>query len=593
MAAASGLSRDDYWVQMSKVNLTGACFVERTRHRADTIYLIVMGGRILAMQSGFAMLEAAFVRPMNSANIMMKNLMDLFAGVVAFYFFGYKIAFGEQAVSWEEEGFDWAIWFLQFSYATTAATIDSGALAGRVSFISYVVLSFVMTGIIYPIVVQWSWGGGWLQDMGYNDFAGGSIVHLVGSVSALVSICICGPRIGKFPSYRAWRHVLSYVFLERNDSEFYQGPQTEVEVKVFSGVAPIHNPVQALFGVFLLLTGFLAFNPASTFSTTNGSDLLAARTSVTTLLMSAGSALACFLVSAVRRRSLVLTIPEFATMTVAGMVASCGCCHVIPPLLAMPIGILAALLADWTTLLLNRLQLDDVVGAVAAHGPPGALGVLVVPLLAKPHCQSDLTGLFFGGGQEAWDLLATQVCGIVTISAFTAGSTYITVFLVDLVLGFRSNRATELIGHDFMDHGYEDGSTTADPNTAIVIQHSPIRDCMRERIVSLHSPRKSFTEEEGEAEATSPAPTATTANEDKPADKSGGPDIVAMEKELKKLREDVHLLTAMLQRTQVGNGVFGPLPPQSRSERPQANGGGTSSHSLAEAPSDAGHSVAV
>mmetsp|Transcript_11140 Transcript_11140/g.35344 ORF Transcript_11140/g.35344 Transcript_11140/m.35344 type:complete len:543 (-) Transcript_11140:10-1638(-) len=488
---------------------------------------------------------------------MMKNMMDLFVGCLAFYLFGFKIAYGHHAVSLEEEGFDWAMWFLQFSYATTAATIDSGALAGRVSFFAYIILSLMVTGVIYPLVVQWVWGEGWLQELGFEDFAGGAVVHCVGAVSALVSICVCGPRIGRFPAYRAWRGAFRVICLERNDDDFYRGPMTEVETRVYSPVSPIHNPVQALFGVFLLLTGFLAFNPASTFSTTSGSDLMAARASVTTLLATTGAALTAFPLAALRRRSLVITIPEFATVTVAGMVASCGCCHVVPPLLAPVLGSLAAVLADRTSAILIRLQLDDVVGAVAAHGPPGVLGVLCVPLLAKPHCQSDAKGVVFGGGKEAWEKLGTQAYGIAAIMAFTAATTYLVVIAIDLLVSFRSNRATELIGHDFMEHAYEDGSTMADLNRAMVIRHSPVRDCMKERIrTSVHSPGKDYREEG----ASEPEPGADDAARESHADalESGGStaDIAALEREVRRLREDMHLLTAMLSRTQVNNNIF-------------------------------------
>mmetsp|Transcript_79106 Transcript_79106/g.218909 ORF Transcript_79106/g.218909 Transcript_79106/m.218909 type:complete len:632 (+) Transcript_79106:107-2002(+) len=553
--------RDQIWIDSMQVGLSETCLAERQRHRADTIYLIVMAGRIIAMQSGFAMMEAAFVRPMNAANIMMKNLMDMFIGCLAFYLFGYQIAFGDQAVSLDELGFDWAIWFLQFSYATTAATIDSGALAGRVSFTAYIILSMIMTGVIYPVVVKWGWGGGWLQELGYIDFAGGTIVHLVGAVSAFVCVCICGPRVGRFPEYRAWRGCWRWICAERNDDAYYRGPQTEVEKRVFNKVTPIHNPVQALFGVFLLLIGFLAFNPASTFATTDNTDLLAARTSVTTLLVTASAALTSFLVAALRRRSTVITIPEFATMTVAGMVASCGCCHVVPPLLMLPVGIIAALMADACQNFLNYLQLDDVVGAVAAHGPPGAFGVLCVPLLAAPHCQSELRGLFFGGGQEAWRLLGVQFAGVLAITGFTAVSTYLCVILLDLLLAFRSNRATELIGHDYMEHAYEDGSTSADVNKTMVIQHSPVRDCMRERISRLHSPTKSYGDEEDLDVIPCEPPVAVPSSAGLEANDSPEPepdvDIVALQKEIRSLQEDVRLLGHMLHRTTVNNTVFG------------------------------------
>mmetsp|Transcript_13485 Transcript_13485/g.23790 ORF Transcript_13485/g.23790 Transcript_13485/m.23790 type:complete len:201 (-) Transcript_13485:308-910(-) len=193
---ASPIDRDAMWLESATLLLDETCRAARVRHRADTVFLVMMGGRIMSMQSGFGMVESAFTRPMNSANVMMKNVYDMFIGMLAFYFIGYQICYGVSPVSWEEDpSMDWADWFVQFTYCTTAATITSGALAGRVAFLAYLVLSFVITGFIYPVVVQWVWGDGWLSQMGYVDFAGGTVVHLVGAVCSLVGICVCGPRV--------------------------------------------------------------------------------------------------------------------------------------------------------------------------------------------------------------------------------------------------------------------------------------------------------------------------------------------------------------------------------------------------------------
>lgn len=212
-----------------------------------------MAGRIIQMQSGFAMLESAYAQPNNAANIMMKNLLDLCIGVLAFYVFGYTIAYGEtEDVGIADAGFDLAHWFCCFSYATTAATINSGALAGRVAFFPYLALSTMMTGLVYPISARLVWGGGWLQQMGFVDFAGSATVHLVGAVSALVSTMICGPRIGRFPEYRAWRKPLSWIFGEKHNDQYYRVPEDPVEKKVFIPFRRCRHPVQLLFGTFLL-----------------------------------------------------------------------------------------------------------------------------------------------------------------------------------------------------------------------------------------------------------------------------------------------------------------------------------------------------
>mmetsp|Transcript_161798 Transcript_161798/g.519026 ORF Transcript_161798/g.519026 Transcript_161798/m.519026 type:complete len:687 (+) Transcript_161798:104-2164(+) len=491
------MEREVQWVAEMAAAASPQCQGQRVRHRADTIYLLLMGGRVLAMQTGFALLEAAYGRPMNAANIMMKNSMDLLLGALIFYACGYEIAFGSPTEWIEISDFDYAFWFLQFTYATTAATIDSGALAGRVSFLAYLALSIMVTGVIYPVAARWCWGGGWLQELGFVDFAGSGVVHLVGAVSALVSMSICGPRIGKFNDYRGWKGVWRCVFLERNDDEFYQLPKNEVEKAIYSPIKSIQNPVQLLFATFSLLCGFLAFNPASTFSTIRNADNLAARITVVTLLSASAGSIACIVVSAVRFRSLVLTVPHLTNAVLGGLIASCASCHCVPPAMSMVIGFVGACLTLAFEPVMSKLQLDDVVGAVAVHGVPGAWGVIAVALFARPHCQSELRGLFFGGGQEAWKLLGVQVIGLLALIAFTAVATYVTVVAIDLVLGFRSSRAAELIGMDFIEHRIDDGSLRLDSAKAEALSNQPDRDCLVNRVYrrTTHSPEKSYLEE--------------------------------------------------------------------------------------------------
>eukprot|EP00448_Togula_jolla_P033764 CAMPEP_0170642804 /NCGR_PEP_ID=MMETSP0224-20130122/41527_1 /TAXON_ID=285029 /ORGANISM="Togula jolla, Strain CCCM 725" /LENGTH=330 /DNA_ID=CAMNT_0010973549 /DNA_START=1 /DNA_END=989 /DNA_ORIENTATION=- len=323
--------------------LSESCAPARVRHRADTIFLFSMATRIISMQSGFAMLEAAYVRPMHAANIMMKNLMDTLLGALIFYAIGFQIAYGTQpAFLDDEKGFDWTFFVTAFSYATTTATIDSGALAGRVNFVSYLLLSMMMTGIIYPVAVSWVWGGGWLQKWGYHDFAGGSLIHGVGGMSALVCVCYIGPRVGRYRNYQPWTGAWSRIFLERHPAAFYRGPMSEVERKVFLSILPIHNPVQSLF---LLFTGFLAFNPASALSTTNNQDLVVAATSAKTLLSTAATTIAVFIAAAVQRRSTAISVPDLTTALIGAAVSSCGCCDVVPPVFACVVGFIGSLLA--------------------------------------------------------------------------------------------------------------------------------------------------------------------------------------------------------------------------------------------------------
>lgn len=560
------------WVAEMAAAASPQCQGQRVRHRADTIYLLLMGGRVLAMQTGFALLEAAYGRPMNAANIMMKNIMDLLLGAFIFYVCGYEIAFGSPTEWIDISDFDHAFWFLQFTYATTAATIDSGALAGRVSFLAYLALSTVMTGMIYPVAARWCWGGGWLQELGFVDFAGSGVVHLVGAVSALVAMSICGPRIGKFNDYRGWKGVWRIVFLERNDDEFYQLPKNEVEKAIYSPIKSMQNPVQLLFATFSLLCGFLAFNPASTFSTIRNADNLAARITVVTLLSASAGSLACIVVSAVRFRSLVLTVPHLTNAVLGGLIASCASCHCVPPAMGMVIGFVGACLTLAFEPVMAKLQLDDVVGTVAVHGVPGAWGVIAVALFARPHCQSDLRGLFFGGGQEALRLLGVQVIGLLALIAFTAVATYVTVVAIDLVFGFRSSRAAELIGLDFIEHRIDDGSLRLDTAKAEALSIQPDRDCLvaRARVCrrTTLSPEKLYLDEKAKEHeqkdagkggvagpTTNSASTSALAGTEEAkleqvlvtveAQKSDA-DLDGMAWEIAKLSEDLGRLTAML-----------------------------------------------
>eukprot|EP00403_Amphidinium_massartii_P042346 CAMPEP_0178435874 /NCGR_PEP_ID=MMETSP0689_2-20121128/34152_1 /TAXON_ID=160604 /ORGANISM="Amphidinium massartii, Strain CS-259" /LENGTH=567 /DNA_ID=CAMNT_0020057959 /DNA_START=249 /DNA_END=1949 /DNA_ORIENTATION=- len=488
------MNADGIWVQEMQQSAAPECRNLRIRHRADTIFLLVMGGRVITMQTGFAMLESAFGRQMNSANIMMKNTMDLLTGAIVFFFLGYWIAYGASPHLDEEVDLDYAMWFCQFAYATTAATINSGALAGRVAFSSYLLLSVVLTGVIYPIIVRMTWGGGWLGEMGFVDFAGSAIVHLVGAVSAIVSASVCGPRIGRYENYTSGSRLWRLLMRQNKPDRLYQGPEDEVEKAVWLPIKTLNNPVQILFGVFILIIGFLAFNPASTFETVDDADLLAARATVVTLLFASGGGLACVAWSMIRTRSTVVTIPDFATAVLGAMVCSCAGCHVISPGISLLLGFFAALLALVSDVFLDRLMIDDPVSAVSVHGPPAILGVLAVPIFAKPHCQSDLKGLVYGGGAEAWDLLRIQFVGVLAIIALTGAMSYFTNIFIDILFGLRCGRAAELIGLDFVEHHYDDGSFSDNVHKQAILVHSPIREGLVQKVSSklMHTPPKPY-----------------------------------------------------------------------------------------------------
>eukprot|EP00971_Amphidinium_carterae_P102349 2026227-Amphidinium_carterae.7 len=302
-----------------------------------------------------------------------------------------------------------------------------------------------------------TWGGGFLDDMGFVDFAGSSVVHMVGSVSACVSSLLLGPRIGRFPTYRVGSRLWRLIALDKYPDAWYRAPLDDVEKAIFVKPRGITNPVQALFGLFVLIIGFLAFNPGSTFSTTGDADLLGARATVTTLMAGSGGAAACMVWSIAKTRVPNINIPDFVTGILAGLVASCACCHVITPAVALLIGFVAALVAFLAQAVVDYLQIDDPVGAISVHGPPGVVGTLSVAIFAKPHCLSRLKGLVYGGGSEAWDQLGTQCVGVLSLAVFTTVSTYLLVVVLKCLWGFRCERSAEVIGLDYVEHSYDDG----------------------------------------------------------------------------------------------------------------------------------------
>lgn len=555
---------DASWFMKMQAQALPECLAFRTRHRADVAFIVTMAGRIIQMQSGFAMLESAYAQPNNAANIMMKNLLDLCIGVLAFYVFGYTIAYGEtEDVGIADAGFDLARWFCCFSYATTAATINSGALAGRVAFFPYLALSTMMTGLVYPISARLVWGGGWLQQMGFVDFAGSATVHLVGAVSALVSTMICGPRIGRFPEYRAWRKPLSWIFGEKHNDQYYRVPEDPVEKKVFIPFRRCRHPVQLLFGTFLLLVGFLAFNPASTFSITDGDDLVMAHASATTLLAAAGAGVGGMAYSMARTRSSVVRVPELTNAVIGGLVASCACCTVIPLPIAPLVGLIASLLTLSVEELLVYVQVDDAVGAVAAHGPSGAWGTIAVSLFAQKHCgagNSEVVGIFFGGGTDGWKHLGVQTLGVLILTGISLGFTYVIVMLVDFLFGFRCSRACELIGLDFWEHQFDDGSLQTNNDKATLFGLAQMRADLSRRNRHLdsvvpkkwRSPTKSYMDVTASENSSSsevfpaPQPHPLNANEkDVHGDKAT---IQKLAKKVEDLEHKISLLTVGMLR---------------------------------------------
>ncbi|CAE7337143.1 unnamed protein product [Symbiodinium natans] len=540
----TGLLPDERWIAEMTFNAPDECKIERGQHRADVIFVLTCAARIVQMQSGFAMLESAYQQPNNAANIMMKNMLDLCIGVLAFFLFGYYIAYHDThtLTGLGDAGTDLAHFFCTFSYATTAATINSGALAGRVAFFPYLVLSTVMTGLLYPICAYLAWGNGWLQELGFVDFAGSVVVHQVGAISALVSTCFLGPRIGRFPSYRAWKRPWSFLWIENHDDAYYREPEEAVEKKVFIPFRKCRHPVQLLFGTFLLLVGFLAFNPASTFKTTLGADLVVAHASATTLLAAAGGGVGGMVFSMLYTRSTVVRVPELTNAVIAGLVASCAPAAVMPLSVSPLVGFVAAILSLIMEEVLAHFQIDDAVGAVAAHGPSGAWGAIAVALFAQKSCVNpDVVGIFFGGGDAGWTLLGNQLIGLFLLSGISIGITYISVLLIEIVAGFRCTRACELIGLDLWEHQFDDGSVSTNKHKAMLLDRATSS-------VNIGAP-KGFWENFVEAMNGHSARRASLTPESSPVksyDMRGPPEEKSLQDEVKELKKTVDLLQAQL-----------------------------------------------
>ncbi len=402
-----------------------AVTAESVQVTLDNIWILLAAVLVIFMQAGFALVEAGLTRAKSVANIMMKNLMDFSAGVLAFGAFGFAIAFGPGNDLFGTEG-----WFLntnvfsegyfgtlslptffifQVAFAATAATIVSGAMAERTKFKSYFVYSFVITALIYPIVVHWLWGGGWLANLSTPmiDFAGSTIVHSVGGWAALMGAIILGPRIGKYRD----------------------GKPTAI---------PGHSIPFAIIGVFILFIGWFGFNPGSELA----ADSAVAGIALTTLL--AGAAGGVMATLAVWLKTGFPDVAMAGNGVLAGLVGITAGTAAVSPWGAVVIGALAGVLVVFAVFFFDRIGVDDPVGAISVHGVCGAFGTLMVGLLATEG------GLFYGDG---FDQLISQAIGVVAVFAFvvvTAGALFLA---LKATIGLRVPAQEEIEGLDVVEHG--------------------------------------------------------------------------------------------------------------------------------------------
>ena len=402
--------------------------VEMLQNNLNTVWTVVAAFLVFFMQAGFAMVESGFTRAKNTVNIMMKNLMDFSIGSVAFFMLGFGLMFGKSnglfgtsefmMIGIDVTGADWAWTFLIFQtvFAGTAATIVSGAMAERTKFTGYLLYSVFICALIYPIFGSWAWGSlfngsGWLENIGFVDFAGSTVVHSIGGWLALAGAIVLGPRIGKF------------------------GPDKKPRA------IPGHNIALAALGVFILWFGWFGFNPGST---TLGDGEIG-RVAVTTNLAAAAGAIAALFTSWLSGGK-----PDGSMAlngALAGLVGITAGCYTVSPLGSLAIGFIAGIIVVYSVYFIERkLKVDDPVGAVSVHGVCGAWGTLAVGLFNVEG------GLFYGDG---FSLLGIQAVGVLAGFVWAFGTGLMLFTIIKKTAGLRVSEKEELEGLDIGEHGME------------------------------------------------------------------------------------------------------------------------------------------
>jgi Amt family ammonium transporter len=397
----------------------------------DTIWVAICGAIIFFMEGGFALLEAGFVRSKNAMSIIAKVIIDVTFGGIAFYIIGFGIAYGnsngwfafDMGITTKDLGLGLTVsnklfWFIQLGFAIAAISIVSGAVAERMKIWSYAIYVFIFCAVMYPLVANWVWNpNGWLALRGFNDFAGSAAVHAMGGFSALAAAIVLGPRIGKY----------------RKNGEV--------------NAIPGHNLPLAAIGAFILWFGWFGFNPGSTLGAVGNWELIGT-VATNTFLASAAGGISTMFYTYFRYGQIDITMTINGVL--AGLVAITAGCNVVGPNAAIIIGLIAGVLVDIAVLYIDKLKIDDPVGAIAVHGVNGFFGALAVGLFATDG------GLFFGGGTA---MLATQALGVLVIGAFGFVFTFILMKIMQKTVGIRISKVEESAGIDAVSFGVEAYST--------------------------------------------------------------------------------------------------------------------------------------
>lgn len=414
-------------------------FIEKqVTDTAFGIWFLIGAALVFFMQAGFAMVETGFTRAKNAGNIIMKNLMDFCIGTIAFIVLGAGLLFGADALGGflgapttgmltDFENYDWSTFVFNLVFCATAATIVSGAMAERTKFLSYCIYSFMISLVVYPIEAHWVWGGGWLAQMGFIDFAGSAAIHSVGGVTALIGAIMVGPRIGK------------YI---RNS----EGKVTKVNA------FPGHSIPLGALGVFILWFGWYGFNGAAAKSGTELAQIFA-----TTTIAPATSTVVCMIYTWIKNKKPDVSMCLNASL--AGLVAVTAGCNAIDMVGSLIIGIVSGILVVVAVIVVDvKLHIDDPVGAVAVHLVNGVWGTLAAGLFATSTSAAGIDGPIYAlihgtSFAEGMKVFGIQLLGIICILAWTIGTMTLIFFVIKKTIGLRVSEEEELRGLDITEHG--------------------------------------------------------------------------------------------------------------------------------------------
>lgn len=397
----------------------------------DTLWVMIAAFMVFLMQAGFGMLEAGLIRAKNTCNVLMNNFLDFCMASMGFFMFGYAIMFGAGNgfmgfSGWFLSGAEshtgnlplYATWLFHAVFCGAAATIVAGGVAERMKFKAYLIYSFIISATVYPIVGHWIWGGGWLSNLGFSDFAGSTVVHAVGGTAALIGTIVLGPRIGKFNK---------------------DGSANAIEG---------HSMALASLGTLILWFAWFGFNPGSTLSVGDGSQI--AHVAVTTNLAAVAGALSGMFLAWKKFGKPDLTMTMNGAL--AGLVAITAPCAFVNPIEAIIIGVIGGVIVVLGTIFLDKIRVDDPVGAAPVHMMNGIWGTLAVGIFGHKALGLAQNGLLHGGG---FAQLRIQALGVFTVVVFVGGVMFTIFKLIDKFIGLRVSREEELKGLDITQHGME------------------------------------------------------------------------------------------------------------------------------------------